>query len=417
MSAAAVLIVSLDTKSAEARFLRERLLAEGIAVCLMDFGIRDDPVLLPEIAAAEVASRGGATLSKLREAANRASAIDAMAKGAELIVREMHWRGDLLGVLSIGGSGGTTVGTAAMRALPLGVPKVMVSTVASGDTRAFVDISDIMMLNSVADFSGVNPISETILSNAAGAFAGMIRARQRGGVRDRKKLIAATMFGVTTPAVEKCQALLSEADYTLVPFHATGVGGRTMEALIAEGYFDGVLDITTTEWADEVVGGSLSAGPNRLEAAAKAGVPQVVAPGALDMVNFFGSAGVPEKFADRLIHKHSENSYLMRTTPEENGEIGRRIAEKLSLARGHVTVLFPTQGVSALDRRGGPFHSAEADRALLAALRRQPNPIVRIEVLDCHINDDMFARRAVKILLAALEHQPLDVNHAQDQSR
>jgi uncharacterized protein (UPF0261 family) len=303
-----------------------------------------------------------------------------------------------------------------MRALPLGVPKVMVSTVASGDTRPFVDISDIMMLNSVADFSGLNPISETILSNAVGAFAGMIRLRQRGGARNRRRLIAATMFGVTTAAVEKCRALLAGANYMLVPFHATGVGGRTMEALIAEGYFDGVLDITTTEWADEVVGGSLSAGPGRLEAAAKAGIPQVVAPGAVDMVNFFGSAGVPDRFRGRLLHEHSANSFLMRTSPEENAEIGRRIAEKLGLARGPLTVLFPGRGLSALDRPGGPFHSAEANRSLLDSLRSAATPNIDIEVLDCHINDDAFARRAVEILLAALNPQTLDAAHAQDQS-
>ena len=329
----------------------------------------------------------------------------------------MQARGELLGALSIGGSGGTAVGAAAMRALPLGVPKLMVSTVASGDTRAIVDISDIVMMNSVADFGGMNPISEMILSNAAGAFAGMIRASQRHRVSRGGALIAASMFGVTTAAVEKCRARLAKAGYSLVPFHATGVGGRTMESLIAQNFFAGVLDLTTTEWADEVVGGTLSAGPHRLEAAAASGVPQVVAPGALDMVNFFGAAEPPAKFAGRRMHRHSERSYLMRTTPQENAEIGRRIAEKLARAHGPTTLLFPLRGVSALDTPDGPFFWPEADRALLDAFQTFGAANVRIEVLDCHINDDAFADRAVAILLASLNNQTEETSHAQDQSR
>jgi uncharacterized protein (UPF0261 family) len=321
----------------------------------------------------------------------------------------------LAGVISVGGSGGTTVGTAAMRALPLGVPKVMVSTIASGDTRPFVDISDILMLNSVADLSGINPISEEILGNAAAALDGMIRARRARPARPAaQRLVAASMFGVTTPQGVRCSQLLAEGGYTLVPFHATGIGGRTMESLIAQGYFAGVLDLTTTEWADEVVGGTLSAGPHRLEAAARTGTPQVVAPGALDMVNFFGSGGVPERLAGRLVHRHSENSYLMRTTPAENTEIGRRIAEKLNAATGPVAVLFPLDGLSALDRKGQPFFAADADAALLRALQRNLRPTIRLETLDYHINDEAFARAAVDTLLAFLSHQATEPRDAQD---
>jgi uncharacterized protein (UPF0261 family) len=413
VTAAVVLIASLDTKHDEVIFLRELLEAEGIAVRLLDFGIKNDPATVPDVTATEIAQRGGGDLSQLRQAGNRASAIDVMAKGAALALGDISARGELLGVLAIGGSGGTTVGTAAMRALPLGVPKVMVSTIASGDTRAFVDISDIIMLNSVADFAGLNPISEIILTNAAGALAGMIRLQsQRGRAFRRGNLVAATMFGVTTPAVEKCRSLLAESGYKLVPFHATGVGGRTMESLIEQGYFVGVLDLTTTEWADEIVGGNLSAGPRRLEAAGKMGLPQVVAPGALDMVNFFGSDGVPVEFDGRLIHRHSENSYLMRTTPEENAEVGRRIAEKLNFARGPVTILFPVHGISALDRAGAPFHSPDADRALLDALMTHCKRPIAIRTIDCHINDDAFARAAVEALLASLNDKEVDHAHA-----
>jgi uncharacterized protein (UPF0261 family) len=413
VSAAVVLIASLDTKPDEALFLRGLLEAEGIAVRLLDFGVRDDPAIVPDVSAAETAQRGGGDLAQLRQAGNRALAIDVMAKGAASALTDISARGELLGALAIGGSGGTTVGTAAMRALPLGVPKVMVSTVASGDTRPFVDISDIVMLNSVADFSGLNPISETILTNAAGALAGMIRMRgQRRKVSHGGNLVAATMFGVTTPAVEKCRSLLAEVGYQLVPFHATGIGGRTMESLIQQGYFVGVLDLTTTEWADEVVGGTLSAGPRRLEAAGKMGLPQVVAPGALDMVNFFGAGGVPASFEGRSIHRHSENSYLMRTTPEENAEVGRRIAEKLNLARGPVTILFPIRGISALDRAGAPFHSPVANNSLLDALTTHCNRAITIRTIDCHINDDAFARAAVETLLASLNDKEVEHAHA-----
>jgi uncharacterized protein (UPF0261 family) len=413
MSAAVVLIASLDTKPDEALFLRRLLEADGIAVRLLDFGVRDDPAIVPDVSAAETAQLGGGDLAQLRQAGNRASAIGVMAKGAASALRDISERGELLGVLAIGGSGGTTVGTAAMRGLPLGMPKVMVSTIASGDTRPFVDISDIVMLNSVADFSGLNPISETILTNAAGALAGMIRLRATCETApQRGNLVAATMFGVTTPAVEKCRSMLAQFGYKLVPFHATGVGGRTMESLIEQGYFVGVLDLTTTEWADEIVGGNLSAGPRRLEAAGKMGLPQVVAPGALDMVNFFGSDGVPAGFGGRLIHRHSEHSYLMRTTPEENAEVGRRIAEKLNFARGPVTILFPVQGISALDRAGALFHSPDADKALLDALTTHCSRAITIRTMDCHINDDAFARAAVETLLASLNDKEVEHAHA-----
>ena len=415
MAASALIVASLDSKAAEAVFIRDRLAAEGIATTLLDFGVGGEPPLPPDIAAAEVARRGGAELGALRAAGDRAAAIDAMARGAAAIAAELHARGELGGIISMGGSGGTTVGTAAMRPLPLGVPKVMVSTVASGDTRPFVDISDILMLNSVADFAGLNPISETVLGNAAAALAGMIRARRTYTVdRAGSRLIAATMFGVTTAAVEQCRALLAEAGYTLVPFHATGIGGRTMEQLIGDGYFAGVLDLTTTEWADEVVGGTLSAGPHRLEAAARTGTPQVVTPGALDMVNFWGSGGIPAQFAHRLIHKHSQNSYLMRTTPDENREIGRRIAEKLNAATGPTLLLFPSRGVSALDAEGQPFHDPAADGALLEALQQHLRPPARLEIVDAHINDPQFAGRAVAALLSSLPSPNTEAPHAKN---
>jgi uncharacterized protein (UPF0261 family) len=251
----------------------------------------------------------------------------------------------------------------------------------------------------VVDFAGLNPISEPVLRNAAAAVAAMARAASAPQQAVTQRLVAATQFGVTTPAIEHAHRLLAEAGFTIVPFHATGTGGQTMESLIADGYFEAVLDLTTTEWADEVVGGDLSAGPDRLGAAGRAGIPQVVVPGALDMVNFFGAAGVPQKFRDRQIHHHNANVALMRTTPAENTEIGRRIAEKLNAATGPVAVLFPLRGVSALDVDGGPFANPAATTALLESLRSHLGPQVRFEALDLHINDPAFAAAAVAALL------------------
>jgi uncharacterized protein (UPF0261 family) len=398
------LIVSLDTKAAEAEYLRDRIAAAGVNVVVVDFGT-GEPKARADVSAATLAEMGHGVLEELRSKRDRAFAIEVMMQGAANWASTAYTRGAIAGIISIGGSGGTAVGTAAMRSLPFGAPKVMVSTVAAADVRPYVGIKDIAMLNSVVDFAGVNPISELVLRNAAAAVAAMARASAEPLPSKSQRLIAATQFGVTTPAVENARALLEKAGFTLVPFHATGVGGQTMEALIAENMFEAVLDLTTTEWADEVVGGALSAGPNRLEAAAKTGAPQVIAPGALDMVNFFGAAGVPTKFRGRLIHIHNANVALMRTTPAENVEIGRRIADKLNAATGPVIVLFPLQGVSALDKRGGPFFDPAANHALLESLRAHLRSAISLRTLDMHINDPEFAIAAVDALLAMIDQQ------------
>ncbi|WP_439600382.1 Tm-1-like ATP-binding domain-containing protein [Devosia sp.] len=398
---AIALIVSLDTKAEEARYLSDEIRAAGFDVQVVDFGT-GPPGFLADVAASEIAALGGVPLSELAAERDRARLIDTMMRGAAAWAARAHADGALAGVISVGGSGGTAVGTAAMRALPFGVPKVMVSTVAASDVKSYVGTRDITMMNSVVDFAGLNPISEPVLRNAAAAVAAMARAQSVPRQRPAQRLIAATQFGVTTPAVEQAHALLAKAGYTLVPFHATGIGGQTMEALIADGLFEAVLDLTTTEWADEIAGGNLSAGPDRLGAAARAGIPQVIAPGALDMANFFG-VPVPERHAGRLIHQHNANVALMRTTPAENAEIGRRIADQLNRATGPVVVLFPLRGVSALDAEGQPFFDPAADQALLAALRQHLLPQVRLVPLDLHINDAAFAEAAVAELLSLLE--------------
>lgn len=400
MSSIAV-IVSLDTKADEARYLREQLIAAGIDVRVVDFGT-GTPGLPADVAAGEIAALGGGSLEQLASGRDRAQAIATMMRGAAAWAAKAYAEGELAGIISVGGSGGTAVGTAAMRALPFGVPKVMVSTVAASDVKSYVGTKDVTMINSVVDFAGLNPISEPVLRNAAAAVAAMAKAQTVPGQLPAQRLIAATQFGVTTPAVEQAHALLAAAGYTLVPFHATGIGGQTMESLIGDGLFEAVLDLTTTEWADEVAGGNLSAGPDRLGAAARAGIPQVVAPGALDMANFFG-VPVPERHAGRLIHQHNANVALMRTTVAENAEIGRRIAGQLNRATAPVVVLFPLRGVSALDAEGQPFFDPAADQALLDALRRHLSPNVRLVTLDLHINDAAFAQAAVAELLSLIE--------------
>lgn len=401
------LIATLDTKGEEATFLRDCILNAGLGVVLVDAGVMGEPAIAANVPRETVVARGGDSIGSLQAKHDRGAALDVMTRGAENVISDLYRQGEIAGVISIGGSGGTAIGTAAMRRLPLGVPKVMVSTLASGDTQPYVGTKDVCMINSVADFSGVNPISRLILRNAARAVCGMLQVARtpdeaRHAIEGDADLVAASMFGVTTACVNKARSLLLASGLQLIPFHATGIGGRTMESLVEEGFFVAVLDITTTEWADEVVGGTLSAGPTRLEAAAKAGLPQVIVPGALDMVNFVGPAGLPEKFHGRKTYRHNENVILMRTTATECREIGRRIAAKLNGAIGPTTVAFPNKGLSALDIQGGVFYDPEANQALLSALREHCQPSVQVHVVDAHVNDDAFARHCCDELLANL---------------
>ncbi len=410
-----VIAAALDTKGDEAAFMRGTLRECGHDTLLIDIGVLGDPTVQPDFSSEDVLLKGGNSRERLLHEGDRAHVVDALVAGIEVLALELYEQGALSGVIAVGGSGGTTIGTAAMRTLPIGVPKVMVSTIASSDVQPYVGMKDICMVNSVVDFSGVNAISELILQNACGAIAGMIDVRNAHNAglaratnstphaRTAKPLVAASMFGVTTPCVDKARRLLQEQGFELVPFHATGIGGKTMESLIEEGFFEAVLDVTTTEWADEVVGGTLTAGPTRLEAAARAGLPQVVAPGALDMVNFYGAGGLPEKFWGRKIHRHNDNVILMRTTAEECSEIGKRIAEKLNASRGPVTFMFPRLGVSGLDLKGGMFYDPEANTALLEAFKKFLLPKVELKIIDAHINDDVFARACCQELFINIE--------------
>lgn len=392
-----VVMGTLDTKGAELKYVQEIIAESGLDTLLVDTGVLGNPTIKADISREEVAKAGGQDLSQLVQREDRGEAITVMTAGAAKIARQLYDQGKLQGIISLGGSAGTTIGTSAMRALPVGVPKVMVSTLASGDTRPYVGTKDICMLYSVVDIAGLNRLSKTILGNAARAIAGMVTNAREEAV-DEKPLIGATMFGVTTPCVTKAREYLESRGFELLVFHATGTGGRAMEDLIYDGFITGSLDITTTEWCDELVGGVLNAGPHRLEAAGKVGIPQVVSLGALDMVNFGPMETVPEKFRHRRLYKHNPTVTLMRTEPEECAQLGRIIAEKLNAAKGPTALVIPLKGVSLIDREGQPFWHPEADQALFNAIRENIGPNVNLIELDTDINDPEFALTLAKLL-------------------
>jgi uncharacterized protein (UPF0261 family) len=392
------IVGTFDTKGEEFIYLKHRIESTGLATLMIDCGVLDAPPFTPDVSRSEVAASAGRRLDELLAARDRGSSVAAMAAGSAVIVRRLFEEGRIHGLISLGGSAGTTIGTSAMRSLPAGFPKVMVSTLASGDTRPFVGTKDIAMLYPIVDIAGLNRLSRRILGNAAAAIAGMVN---QGGADDQeaKPLIAATMFGVTTPCVTAARRILEKQGFEVLVFHATGAGGQAMEDLVADGYVAGVLDVTTTELADELAGGVMSAGPHRLEAAALSGIPQVVCPGAIDMVNFGPLGSVPGKYKDRRLYVHNPNVTLMRTTPEECAQLGRTTAQKLNRALGPVVFLMPLRGVSAIDAEGAPFFWPEADRSYLDALRSNLNPGIRLLEVDAHINDEEFARRAAQSLL------------------
>ncbi|WP_248959048.1 Tm-1-like ATP-binding domain-containing protein [Sphaerisporangium perillae] len=398
--ATVVLIGTMDTKGEEYAWIADRVRAHGASTVTIDVGLFSESAA--DVTASQVAQAGHADLTALREARDRGAAMEAMASGATSVTLALHAEGRLDGVLAVGGSGGSSVASRAMRALPVGVPKLLVSTMASGDVSPYVGESDVTLMHSVVDVAGINSVSEQVFANAAAAIAAMAaeqEARRTAPAGEQRPLVGLTMFGLTTPAVDEARAELVGLGYEPLVFHATGAGGRAMEKLVRDGRLVGVLDLTTTELADDLVGGVLSAGPHRLEAAGEQGIPQVVSLGALDLVNFGPRETVPGAFADRTFVIHNPTVTLMRTTPEENAELGRRIGTKLSRARGPVTVLLPLRGVSGIDKEGGPFRDAAADGELFSALRGAltGSPAEIVEV-DSHINDRGFGRDAARRL-------------------
>jgi uncharacterized protein (UPF0261 family) len=395
------IVGALDTKGEEFAFLKAEIEKRGCGTLVVDTGVLGEIHFEPDVSREQVAQAGGSNIKQLIKKKDRGDAMVVMTKGVAEIARELYEEEKIDGIISMGGGGGTVIGTSAMRSLPVGFPKLMVSTLASGDTAPYVGTTDITMMPSVVDVAGVNRISRRIYTNAAGAICGMVLGEVVAGAD--KPLIAASMFGNTTTAVDHARQIMESKGYEVLVFHATGTGGKTLEALVADDYISGVLDITTTEWADEVCGGVLSAGPNRLEAAAKAGIPQVVVPGCIDMCNFWARDTVPEKYSDRTFYEWNPNVTLMRTTPEENRRMGKIFAEKLNAAKGPVAVLIPIQGFSQLDLEGQPFHWPETIQAFITALKGDLRKDIPVYELEYDINAPEFSRQVAETLLEMLE--------------
>ncbi len=391
----------MDTKGEEHAFVAELIRRRGHQVLVMDVGVLREPLLRPDVTRQEIAAAAGADLDAVAARRDRGEAIQMMAKGAPVVLARLVAEKRVDGVISLGGGGGTAIGTAAMRALPVGFPKLMVSTLASGNTAQYVGVKDIVMIPSIVDVEGLNRISRQILTRAAGAICGMVEFKPEPG--QDKPVIVASMFGNTTDCVRTARKVLEKAGYEVLVFHATGTGGKTMESLIETGLVAGVLDVTTTEWADEVVGGFQSAGPTRLEAAARNGIPAIVTPGCLDMVNFHGPETVPARFAGRHLYQHNPQVTLLRTNPEECARIGRIVAEKLNLSTGPVTVLLPLRAISVISAPGQKFNDPAADAALFEALNAGLRKDIPVIEMDCAINDAPFAEACANALLANLE--------------
>jgi uncharacterized protein (UPF0261 family) len=397
MSRRIAILVTLDTKAEEARFVADCIRRRGHQPWIIDLGIAGVAPFAGDTSRAAVAEAAGTTVTAIG-ALQRAEAMELAAAGASRLVQAMAGHGEIQAVIGIGGGTGTWLGTTVMRELPLGFPKLMVSTLGSRDGT-----TDIMVMPSVADVSGVNRLLGPILANAAAAVCGM--AEGTGVELDTSRpTIALTMFGVTTRGGTLVRRFLEEAGCEVVVFHANGTGGRTMEALIARGAFAGVLDWTTSEITDEIAGGICTAGPDRLEAAGAHGVPQVVVPGAVDVINIRGA--IPRRFAKRTYHMHLPAVPLIRTSGRESREVGAFIARKLNAARGTVRVLIPEGGYSALDIAGGPFEDRKANAALVTALRADLRPEIPVEVLPDHINSEAFARAAADAMLALIARTP-----------
>jgi uncharacterized protein (UPF0261 family) len=381
-----VLVGSLDTKGAEYRFARDRLSDLGIGTVVIDTGVLGDPAFEPGIPAAEVAAAAGTSLAELRARGDRGTALAAMSRGAATLLSGLRGSGRLDGVLALGGSGSTTVAAAAFRTLPLGIPKLIVSTMTAGNLREFVGDSDLIMAAPVVDIAGLNRITRTVIANAAAAMAGMVSAPRLSDPADRP-VVVASMIGLTTRAVTTARDRLERLGYEVIVFHMTGAGGAAMESFIASGDVAGVLDLTTSELADELGGGICSAGPGRLTAAVERGIPQVVAPGGLDMINFGRPGTVPARYASRVLHQHNSEITLVRTSAAESAELGRILAERVTRPAtsgdhgSRPVILLPSGGLSAIDTAGHAFHDAEADAALRTSVRASTDPS-RARIVD-----------------------------------
>ena len=399
MSKTVVLIGALDTKGAEFAFVKELIEAAGVNTLVVDFGVMGEPAFPAQISRAEVAAAAGGDLAYLGSGDHKDEAMKTMSDGLAVIVRRLYDEGKLDGILGMGGTGGTSIATAAMRTLPVGVPKVMVSTVGGGDVSAYSGAKDIVFVPSIVDVAGINRISRAIFSNAAGAIAGMVNLQAPAASGDEKPLITASMFGNTTTAVGHGRDILEAAGYEVLVFHATGIGGKTMESLIADGYISASFDLTTTELADYVCNGVFNAGSDRCMAAARAGIPTVLVPGCVDMANFNGVDTMPDKYRSRNIYQWNPNVTLLRTNVEENRQMGEMLAAAANASTAPVAILLPLKGVSMLDSEGGQFWDPAADAACFDAIKRNLKPGIKVIEMDNNINDPAFSGKVAETLL------------------
>jgi uncharacterized protein (UPF0261 family) len=405
MSTIAVL-GTFDTKGEEHAYVADLIRERGHEVLLVDAGSLDSPSIVPGVSREELVAATGTDLAAFVDRRDRGEAVKVMSEGAAIVIAKLAAEKKINGVVSLGGGGGTAIGTAAMRALPVGFPKLMVSTLAASENvPAYVGVKDVVMMPSVVDVAGLNRISRPIFANAAGAICGMVETQVPAS--DDKPIIVASMFGNTTECVNHAKTILEEAGFEVLVFHATGAGGRAMESLIESGLVSGVLDLTTTEWADQLVGGILGAGPTRLEAAARHGVPAVIAPGCLDMVNFGPRNTIPKKFSARLFYEHNPQVTLMRTTPEECTDLGRILAEKANLSTGPCSVLIPTQAISVISAPNEVFNNPIADQALFAAIKSNLCQDVEVREIQASVNDSAFAQAAAETLLGLMQVQSI----------
>lgn len=405
MSKTILLIGAFDVKGEEYQFVRDLIEAQGCRTMTMNCGILGSTDRFPvDVENEQVADAGGGDLLQLQKERDRGKGMEIMSKGVTVMVQKLHKQGQFDGVLGMGGSGGTSVIANGMRALPIGFPKVILSTVAAGDTTLITGVKDVTMIPSIVDVAGVNSISEKVFKEAAGAICGMVNMDYAPS-RDQKPIIAASMFGNTTECVNMCRESLVAKGYEVLVFHSTGTGGRTMEGLVEDGYIYSVLDITTTEWADQICDGVFSAGPDRLSAPGKAGIPHLIVPGCVDMANFGPVNTVPEKYKDRLFYKWNPNVTLMRTNVEENARMGEIFAQKANEAKGRTAFLIPNGGVSILDSQGGEFWWPEADRAMFEAIKKNLKPGIQVVEVAENINDKAFSEKAVEMLMELMSQK------------
>lgn len=402
MANTVVIVGAFDTKGDEFAFVRQLIEQSGVDTLTVDFGVMGSPTFEADVSRQEVAQAAGVDLAYLASGDHKDEAMQSMAEGMALVVSRLYKEGRLDGIIGMGGTGGTSIATRAMRTLPVGIPKVMVSTVGGGDVSAYAGTKDITFMPSIVDVAGINSISRRIYANAAGAIAGMVKTRIPD-TSDGKPLVAASMFGNTTTAVDHARGILESTGYEVLVFHATGTGGKTMESLIMDGYLVGSLDMTTTELADTVCGGVFDAGAERVSGASLAGIPAVIVPGCVDMANFGGIETVPDKYQGRNLYQWNPDVTLLRTNIEENIKIGEMIAAAANKSSAPVSILIPLKGVSMLDSEGERFWDPEADQACFDAIKKNLNADIPVIEIDANINDPEFSGQVAETLLQMLK--------------